>query len=139
MALFDLFPALQTVLKVVSVAVPALAGLEDRPCRRAGQRQAEPGRPMSFLQAAAFQWVNPKAWAMALTGHRRLCARPQPRRRGAASPRSFWCSILFTGIALDRCSAAKLRRLLANPTPAHRVQLDDGRAALATLVPVLFA
>jgi threonine/homoserine/homoserine lactone efflux protein len=22
------------------------------------------GRPLSFLQAAAFQWVNPKAWAM---------------------------------------------------------------------------
>ncbi|MEM7171832.1 MAG: LysE family translocator [Pseudomonadota bacterium] len=25
------------------------------------------GRPMTFLQAALFQWVNPKAWAMALT------------------------------------------------------------------------
>jgi threonine/homoserine/homoserine lactone efflux protein len=25
-----------------------------------------PARPMTFLQAAAFQWVNPKAWAMAL-------------------------------------------------------------------------
>lgn len=25
------------------------------------------GRPFSFLQAAAFQWVNPKAWTMALT------------------------------------------------------------------------
>jgi len=24
-------------------------------------------QPMTFLQAAAFQWVNPKAWAMALT------------------------------------------------------------------------
>lgn len=24
------------------------------------------GQPMTFLQAAAFQWVNPKAWAMAL-------------------------------------------------------------------------
>ncbi|RJL00503.1 LysE family translocator, partial [Paracoccus siganidrum] len=24
------------------------------------------GRPLTFLQAAAFQWVNPKAWAMAL-------------------------------------------------------------------------
>ncbi len=24
-------------------------------------------RPMSFLQAAAFQWVNPKAWVMAVT------------------------------------------------------------------------
>ena len=24
------------------------------------------GRPMTFLAAVAFQWVNPKAWAMAL-------------------------------------------------------------------------
>lgn len=28
---------------------------------------AATGRPMTFLQAAAFQWVNPKAWVMALT------------------------------------------------------------------------
>ncbi len=28
---------------------------------------ADPGRPFTFLQAAGFQWVNPKAWAMALT------------------------------------------------------------------------
>ena len=26
-----------------------------------------PGRPLSFLGAAAFQWVNPKAWAIALS------------------------------------------------------------------------
>lgn len=25
------------------------------------------GRPLTFLQAAAFQWINPKAWVMALT------------------------------------------------------------------------
>lgn len=25
-------------------------------------------RPMTFLQAALFQWVNPKAWVMAVTG-----------------------------------------------------------------------
>lgn len=27
---------------------------------------AAEGEPMTFVQAAAFQWVNPKAWAMAL-------------------------------------------------------------------------
>lgn len=27
---------------------------------------AAPGRPLGFLAAAAFQWVNPKAWAMGL-------------------------------------------------------------------------
>ena len=26
------------------------------------------GRPMSFVEAALFQWVNPKAWAIALAG-----------------------------------------------------------------------
>jgi threonine/homoserine/homoserine lactone efflux protein len=25
------------------------------------------GRPMTFVQGAAFQWVNPKAWTMALS------------------------------------------------------------------------
>lgn len=25
------------------------------------------GRPLTFLQAAAFQWLNPKAWTMAIT------------------------------------------------------------------------
>lgn len=28
----------------------------------------EAGRPMTFLEAAAFQWVNPKAWLMAVAG-----------------------------------------------------------------------
>lgn len=36
--------------------------------RAAGTGSAErTARPMTFVQAAAFQWINPKAWAMALT------------------------------------------------------------------------
>jgi threonine/homoserine/homoserine lactone efflux protein len=32
----------------------------------APEGEAEPrGRPLGFLEAAAFQWVNPKAWIMA--------------------------------------------------------------------------
>ena len=36
---------------------------------RAGRSdpEAAAARPMRFLEAAAFQWANPKAWAMALT------------------------------------------------------------------------
>jgi threonine/homoserine/homoserine lactone efflux protein len=38
--------------------------------------KAEPsGRPIGFLAAAGFQWVNPKAWAMALGA---LAASPTP-------------------------------------------------------------
>jgi threonine/homoserine/homoserine lactone efflux protein len=33
----------------------------------APQGRAAATQPMTFIQAALFQWVNPKAWAMALT------------------------------------------------------------------------
>ena len=31
-----------------------------------GTRESARGRPLTFLQAVAFQWVNPKAWALAV-------------------------------------------------------------------------
>lgn len=64
--LFRNWPGLHDVLQVacavyllylawrIATAVPPSAS---------GQTE---GRPFSFLQAAAFQWVNPKAWTMAL-------------------------------------------------------------------------
>src|SRR4051812_1471937 len=39
----------------IARATPAAAG-------------AAPGRPMTLLQAALFQWVNPKAWIIAAGG-----------------------------------------------------------------------
>ncbi|MEM6896286.1 MAG: LysE family translocator [Pseudomonadota bacterium] len=65
--LFEVFPVLHWVLKIgaalymtwfawkIATAAPKL----DAP--------DEVGKPFTFLQAALFQWVNPKAWAMALT------------------------------------------------------------------------
>lgn len=66
MALFEAVPLLGTVLKVVSVLyllwlafrIATAAPIEDR---------AAHARPMTLMQAAAFQWVNPKAWAMCLS------------------------------------------------------------------------
>ncbi len=36
--------------------------------RAAALGEAAEARPLSFLQAALFQWVNPKAWLMLITG-----------------------------------------------------------------------
>lgn len=64
--LFDRYPVSYTVLKVVSVVY--LLYLAWKIAHAAPVRGANTtGNPMTFLQAAAFQWVNPKAWAMALT------------------------------------------------------------------------
>ena len=64
--MFDAFPLSYTVLKVVSVVY--LLWLAWKIAHAAPvEAQGPAGTPMTFLQAAAFQWVNPKAWAMALT------------------------------------------------------------------------
>ncbi|MFO1143160.1 MAG: LysE family translocator [Amaricoccus sp.] len=59
-------PALALALKVVSFAYMLWFAWKILHAPAPGT--SEPAsRPMTFLQAAAFQWVNPKAWAMALT------------------------------------------------------------------------
>jgi threonine/homoserine/homoserine lactone efflux protein len=64
--LFLAEPRLFMVLKLVSVAY--MLWLAWKIATAAPPRPGEvKGRPFTFLQAAAFQWVNPKAWAMALT------------------------------------------------------------------------
>lgn len=63
--IFNALPWLKTALKWLAAAyfvwlAWTLLGL------KVGEVRAEE-RPLSFLQAAGFQWVNPKAWAMAVS------------------------------------------------------------------------
>ena len=64
--LFDRWPASYTLLKVASVLYMSWLAWKIA-CAAPATPEARQGQPMTFLQAAAFQWVNPKAWAMALT------------------------------------------------------------------------
>jgi threonine/homoserine/homoserine lactone efflux protein len=64
--LFDAFPVSYTILKLCSVAY--LLWLAWKIANAAPPERGEAsGTPMTFIQAALFQWVNPKAWSMALT------------------------------------------------------------------------
>lgn len=63
---FKAWPILHDVLRWVGGAY--LLWLAWKIATAKGISDKEPGtKPMTFLGAAAFQWVNPKAWAMALT------------------------------------------------------------------------
>jgi len=65
--IFDAFPVTYTVLKVVSVTYLLYLAWKIASNRKPPRGADASGKPMTFLQAAAFQWVNPKAWTMALT------------------------------------------------------------------------
>ena len=64
--LFKAWPVLHDVLRWVGGAYMLWLAWKIATAKRIHDK-AVGAKPMTFWQAAAFQWVNPKAWAMALT------------------------------------------------------------------------
>ncbi len=64
--LFHAWPTSFTILKVVSVIYTLWLAWKIARASAPDTGNAE-GKPMGFLAATAFQWVNPKAWTMALS------------------------------------------------------------------------
>jgi threonine/homoserine/homoserine lactone efflux protein len=58
-------PLLQLIMKTVSCAYLLWLALQIA-VSSPGVSDGAGGRPLTFLQAAAFQWINPKAWLMAV-------------------------------------------------------------------------
>jgi threonine/homoserine/homoserine lactone efflux protein len=67
MGLFDIFPWLNTVLKVVSIVYLLWLAWKIAHAAPPENGRDAAGKPISFISAMLFQWVNPKAWSMALT------------------------------------------------------------------------
>ena len=64
---FDAWPASFQVLKVISVLYLVFLAWKIATAAGPGEGAAAGGKPLTFIQAALFQWVNPKVWVVALT------------------------------------------------------------------------
>ena len=102
----------------------------------AGGSKAAPPRPLSFLQAALFQWANPSAWAIALGA----VATYAPRQDFAAGV--VVISLLIGAINIPCAVAwagagAGLRRLLARPGVLRAFNWAMAALLVASLIPAL--
>jgi threonine/homoserine/homoserine lactone efflux protein len=66
-AVLTAFPALHNALKIAGAAYLLYLAWKIAMSRSLGGKSETDARPMRFIDAAAFQWVNPKAWVMAIT------------------------------------------------------------------------
>jgi len=66
-ALFTAYAPLQYALKIVGAAYMLWLAWKVANARPADDEPDSSARPLTFLQAAAFQWVNPKAWVIAIS------------------------------------------------------------------------
>lgn len=132
--MFALLPWLHVVLKVLGTLY--MLYLAWRLANGGGIGESErPKQPMTFLQAAAFQWVNPKAWAMAVSA---IAAYTVPDQ--------FSLSILVIGLVFGAVNLPSvscwalfglwLRRFLSDPRTVRRFNLAMAALLVASLWPV---
>lgn len=133
---FDAYPIAHTILKVGSVVY--LLYLAWKIANAAAPSEgAQSGSPMTFLQAAAFQWVNPKAWSMALTAIS-LYAPDQSIRS------ILLVAVVFGAINLPTVSSwtilgQQMRRVLSNPSRLRMFNWAMAAALIVSLYPVVIA
>jgi threonine/homoserine/homoserine lactone efflux protein len=139
---FDAYPQLYVVLKFLAVLymsylaykIATAAPLKNTPL--AGT--SETGKPLTFLQAAAFQWVNPKAVAMALTA----ISAYAPREAGSLA--LLMVAGVFTAINLPSVSVwtvlgQQMRRLLSKPKAQRTFNIGCAALLMASLYPIIMS
>lgn len=95
-----------------------------------------PSQPLGFMGAAAFQWINPKAWFMAVTA---VTAYGIP---GAGIGGVVIIALLFAAICLPCVFVwagfgVALRRALQNPKHFRQFNISMALALVASLYPLI--
>ncbi|MBL3569025.1 LysE family translocator [Rhodovulum sp. BSW8] len=134
MALFDAVPALNLVLKVTSVGYLLWLAFKIATAASVEERD-EDSHPMTFLQAATFQWVNPKAWAMCLSAITLYA--PDRSLLSVAIVAGAFALVCFPAISVWAWLGTVVRQWLSNATRLRIFNITMAALLVASLYPVL--
>ena len=134
MQLFDAFPPLTWIMTALSAVYMLWLAWKIANAAPPKEGQAQ-GKPLTFVQACAFQWVNPKAWAMALGAITLYAA---SRDLSAI----LWVSGTYLLIGCFSASTwtmlgQQLRRLLTRPAQLRAFNWTMAAVLLASLAAIL--
>lgn len=134
--LFDAVPGSYLALKVISVVY--MLWLAWKIARAAApEAGAGSGTPLTFLQAAAFQWVNPKAWAMALSAI--TIYAPHRGVQAIVLVALIFSAVNLPSVSTWALAGQQIRRILTNPGRLRLFNYTMALLLLASLYPVLVA
>lgn len=132
--LFRAFPMLYDILRVVSALYLLYLAwrIATADPKAAGSATA---RPLTFMEAAGFQWINPKAWSMALFASSAYVLADEPN----ASVFAMAAIFLMAGLGSSSTWAAggtALRALIDNPRALRVVNIVLALLLVASLWPI---
>jgi threonine/homoserine/homoserine lactone efflux protein len=94
-------------------------------------------RPMTFLQAAAFQWVNPKAWMMVVTGVTAYRLDDNLLINALLLAAAF-ALVNLPSISVWAAFGLGLRRFLSRPSMLRVFNLTMAALLIASIVPTFW-
>ena len=135
-AMLSAFPALHLALKIAGGAYLLYLAWRVAMSRSMSSGVAGQGRPMTFLEAVAFQWVNPKAWVMAVTAMA-IYTDPQRPLLTVVLVAAAFAIVNFPSVSVWAAFGVALRGFLADPVRLKWFNIAMGVLLAATLIPML--
>jgi threonine/homoserine/homoserine lactone efflux protein len=129
-------PGLARVLRVASLAWLLLLAWRIAHAGAPGGGPAQP--PMGWLGAVAFQWVNPKAWFMALGAAAAWVLPGQALAPQAASIAGVFCVISVPCVLTWAALGSAAGRLLHSPRRLRAFNVAMAGLMVASMLPVVF-
>ena len=134
--IFVRFPIAYTALKVGSVAYLIYLAWKIATAAAPKADAASTAKPFSFLQACLFQWVNPKAWTMALMSVTAYVPADHPMM-GLLIVALVFGAINLPTVALWAFLGMQMRQFLQDPVKLRAFNILAALTLLASLYPVV--
>lgn len=135
-AVFEQWPVLHKILRWAGSAY--LLWLAWKIATAAGMGEAERrGKPFTFLQAAGFQWINPKAWIMAVSAFSVYAVAEVDPLPQAALFGAVFCAVAFPSCGIWAAFGSVIGRILKSQRSLRAFNLVMA-ALLAASVLLLF-
>lgn len=99
---------------------------------------ASPLQPKTFVEAAAFQWINPKAWMMGVSSMATYSAGGTNQSLQTVLLSIVWGFMALIAVIIWTLFGAMIADRLQNPRALRVFNLTMAAALIASLLPVLF-
>jgi threonine/homoserine/homoserine lactone efflux protein len=133
---FKRFPIVLPIMRVAGSLYMLWLALKIALAKPIGQVE-QGGRPIGFLAAAGFQWVNPKAWAMALTALTTYAGVVDDYTRSVLLTASLCALISLPCASAWALFGASLSRLFKDPRVTRPFNWTMAALLVASIAPIL--
>jgi len=133
--LFQIHPLAHQLLGVVSVIYLIYLAYKTATSRTNLDSPEPTGKPITFWQAAAFQWVNPKAWTMALAAVTVYAPQPVTYKEVIVVAAIFG-AINLPCISVWLMLGVKMRRFLTTPARLRGFNWTMAGLLILSLAPI---